>query len=366
MHIVVTYTQEDAHTTGVYFSRALEAIGHQVTHLLPPSIKECKAGYDRDIRWDDFLSSLRQPADAFLYVDPDGILPHGLEEADIPLFCYLIDVHRNLRLRKQIARLFDCVFVAQKDYIHKFGADRHVEWLPLACDPEIHTDQSVERVFDIGFVGRVSDPPHPRGELLKRIRERQYTTNEIRYYEYTEISDIYSRSRIVINYPVNGDLNMRVFEAMSSGALLVTKAIDNGQDDLFENGEHLILFDTIDEAMEQVAYYLSHEEERKKIALAGQRLVRKSHTYVHRLQQTLTVVEGSSTPQGGIRAHRAAMLGDACAIRARIHAAQGSVGGVFAEMRHRRRGGHSIVPLLAPLIEAAARQSKRVWRTTRK
>ena len=44
---------------------------------------------------------------------------------------------------------------------------------------------------------------------------------------------IYSESKIVLNASINGDLNMRVFEALTSGALLVTDRIENGLDTLF-------------------------------------------------------------------------------------------------------------------------------------
>ena len=46
----------------------------------------------------------------------------------------------------------------------------------------------------------------------------------------------------------------------------------------------------MDELLEKVDYYLSHEEQRIRIAMNGYQKVRKYHTYRHRLTQALHVV----------------------------------------------------------------------------
>ena len=67
---------------------------------------------------------------------------------------------------------FDLVFAAQRD-----GAEQlrlaglpTADWLPLACDPEIHTKHEVARRYEVAFVGNVF--PGPRAELLEVIRRR--------------------------------------------------------------------------------------------------------------------------------------------------------------------------------------------------
>ncbi|MBI4559741.1 MAG: methyltransferase domain-containing protein, partial [Candidatus Hydrogenedentes bacterium] len=87
----------------------------------------------------------------------------------------------------------------------------------------------------------------------------------------------------------NRDLNMRVFEAMASGALLITDEAD-GLAELFEPGKHFVLYREDGELFELIEEYLKNDEARKGIADAGSTLVRSEHTYDRRAEQMLTMV----------------------------------------------------------------------------
>jgi SAM-dependent methyltransferase len=77
---------------------------------------------------------------------------------------------------------------------------------------------------------------------------------------------------------------MRLFEATGCGAMLVTDHKDNLAD-LFEIGEEVVAYRTTDEAAALIEYYLSHPDEAKSIAAAGQKRVLKDHTYEKRMQK---------------------------------------------------------------------------------
>jgi len=201
-------------------------------------------------------------------------------------------VHSTLWVRERLAYFFDYIFVAQKDYVEHFKSLGHkqVHWLPLACDPQIHGDRQLARVYDIGFVGKVMSSDHERSKILQELA-RRFKMNEYgRWYEKEEITGIYSASKIVVNIPANGDLNMRVFEAMAAGALLITKKIANGQADLFRHGENLVEYKDTEDLLAKVSYYLQNEKERARIALNGRQLAIKEHTYERRCEQILKTV----------------------------------------------------------------------------
>ena len=104
---------------------------------------------------------------------------------------------------------------------------------------------------------------------------------------------IYSASRIVFNRSIRNDVNMRVFEALACGSLLVTNDLaDNGQDELFQDGVHLATYRDPEELLEKVAYYLAHEEEREPIAAAGRAEALARHTYRHRMERLLAEAGG--------------------------------------------------------------------------
>ncbi len=68
--------------------------------------------------------------------------------------------------------------------------------------------------------------------------------------------------------------------------------------ELFEDGKHLVMYKTLEEAAEKARYYIAHEAERQAIAEAGYQEVRAKHTFVHRAKAILdTCLPGWKTNQ---------------------------------------------------------------------
>ena len=96
-----------------------------------------------------------------------------------------------------------------------------------------------------------------------------------------------NQGKIVFNKSFNGDLNMRVFEALLCKSFLLTEKVKNGLEDLFTDGVHLVTYSSLSDLEDKAAYYLAHDEEREKIALAGYREAVSKHTYFHRAKEIL-------------------------------------------------------------------------------
>src|SRR5690606_24001604 len=103
----------------------------------------------------------------------------------------------------------------------------------------------------------------------------------------------------------NQDVNMRVFEAMAAGALLITDDAD-GLDDLFVNGRDLIVYKDDDDAMALIQHYLEDDEARERIAQSGQQRVLQEHTYACRLQTMLKDIEQTTGPLAVPTVHHSA------------------------------------------------------------
>ena len=232
--------------------------------------------------------------DLYIVVDPRLDTPGALREVRGTTVAILIDVHQQLTWRLAYSRYFDHVFIAQADYVDAFKAIGHpsVHALPLACDPAIHFKDGLIRDIDVGFVGKFGVPGSDRQQVLQQVLSRFRTNDVNRSYSPSEMGEIYSRSKIVFNKSINRDLNMRFFEGLASGALLVTDRIGNGLSEVAEEGVHYVGYDTADEAIEKMRYYLAHENERIEIAARGQQLAFERHTYAARLATILDVVAG--------------------------------------------------------------------------
>ena len=88
-------------------------------------------------------------------------------------------------------------------------------------------------------------------------------------------------------------MSMRTFEVLGCGGFYLTQwtpAIEYH----FKNHYHLVWSKSAAETRELVDYYLAHPEEREKIALQGQQEVYAHHTYHHRAEDLIKVVERSN------------------------------------------------------------------------
>ncbi|MBT3922101.1 MAG: glycosyltransferase [Nitrospina sp.] len=237
--------------------------------------------------------------DFYLWIETGlSDIPSDLGSFDLPKVCYLIDTHIHYERHLEIAENFDFVFLAQKAYVPQMvrAGIKNVMWLPLACDPEIHAKVEVEKEFDVGFVGSISLTPDRRRNLLERL-QKQFDLKPQRKFM-NEMAEHYSKSHIIFNNAINNDLNMRVFEALCSGSLLVTdSAPGSGLDELFLDKKHLVIYQ--DENLEEVvSYYLQNKEHRERISIEGRKEVLARHTYGHRtdaiikfLNENITGVE---------------------------------------------------------------------------
>ncbi|MCX5715744.1 MAG: glycosyltransferase [Candidatus Omnitrophica bacterium] len=276
MKIAVIYDKFREDVLGEYYKRALERAGHTVEHFWLKDSVCIKPEYDLYFRVDDG--------------DYKFDIPHAKLK---PGIFYASDVHLKKPFRKisKVVPLYDMVFCAQYDGCQalKRKFPEKVAWLPHAADLEFHKDLGIARDLDIGFVG--NDGSVPRKFFLQELRER-YPNSFIGNAPSSKINEIYSRSKIVFNYSIKNDINMRMFEALMSGAMLLTNFLeDKGFAQLFEDRKNLVLYKNPKELFELLEYYLGHEGERRAIARAGWELAKERFTYDKRVEEILAYIK---------------------------------------------------------------------------
>ena len=310
-HILMSYVANPT-TTAWYLERALRK-RHTVVTCGPVISDEFLKAWDmvavKDrVKQHDIPAALESsiadvmkslPAgfepELFLWVE-SGInyTPLDIGSAGCPKACYLIDSHINLDWHLKWAQLFDFVFIAQKQYVPAFkeAGCREVHWLPLACDPEMYRKYDhVEKEYDVGFVGSLTKSNPRRKHLLEWLSTRFNVHVERCFFE--DMVRVFNESRIVFNSALKNDMNMRVFEALACGSMLVTdRAPGSGLEELFQNREQLVIYDD-GNLIETVRYYLEHEDLRERIARQGREQVLARDTYAHRAAELERVIFSS-------------------------------------------------------------------------
>jgi hypothetical protein len=201
-------------------------------------------------------------------------------------------------------RLFDQVFTTMKDSVEVLRREgcRNVSWLPYGFDTSIRNEPEREKIYDVAFVGSLDLPntKDERRDILGSL-EGKYRLNDYRKPVFgDELIRTYNQARIVVNIPlrVAGGFNMRFFEAMASGALLLTKDLGYSRADLFQPGLHFVTYRDRADLMDKVEYYLRNDRERIGIAESGMTEVLSKHTYEHRATEVLQVMESGLCRNG--------------------------------------------------------------------
>ena len=121
---------------------------------------------------------------------------------------------------------------------------------------------------------------------------------------FEEYVPLYQRTKIGLNVHNRGDFtvgNYRLFELPANGAMQIS---DGGDylDAFFRSGEEIVRHSR-DDVVDKIRYYLEHDEERRRIALAGYRRALADHLMPARLRQ------GAELIADGIRRKAASGVG---------------------------------------------------------
>ncbi|MEM9954814.1 MAG: glycosyltransferase [Chloroflexota bacterium] len=211
-------------------------------------------------------------------------------------------------IERQAAELYDLVIT--NDYYHgiqwrELGAKDMLCLPVVAIDPEFHyLRQAMDaKTVDVGFVGTLI-PENLYGERVVALEA--LTGFDLGIWSVHDVPaslkpyvrgsalgesmlEVLSQAKICLN--VHGNFmryggNMRLFEAASVGAFQIVDE-RSGIHEWFNVGEHLVMFEGLQDLRDKVTYYLAHDDERMQIAETARAHVIQHHTYEKRLQRLM-------------------------------------------------------------------------------
>ncbi|MFK4765552.1 glycosyltransferase [Desulfobaculum sp. SPO524] len=261
-----------------FFSAALSRLGYAVVRVPMPQ--------GRLLTFDEVCAACGGVPDAAVYGDISQSPPlDSVENWPCLTAFHCVDAHIH-SWYPAYAQCFDLCSVALRDVIPAFleGAftPQQVLWLPNFAFDDIQP-RAAHKEWDVAFIGTVSARTTPR---RKRFLDRLAMHIPGLVAQRGDFRALYPKAKLVLNYCEGGDLNFRVFEALATGSCLLTPRIGHGQDDLFTDGEHLLLYDMGDVRglVERINDALADKQRREAIGARGLHAVNAAHRASHRAQ----------------------------------------------------------------------------------
>jgi hypothetical protein len=208
---------------------------------------------------------------------------------------------------------FDLILTSLPNFVTKFRKmGIKSEYFRIGFEMSVLKEiGSIRKKYDVTFVGSFT-PQHGKGtEILEQVAKKISVHVWGQGIEYLDPAsplrrnyhgeawglDMYrilAESKIVINRHIGiaGEYanNMRLYESTGMGAMLITDKKKNLKD-MFKTDQEVVVYTDSEYLVNKVKYYLSHDDEREKIAKAGQKRTLKEHTYFTRMKELSKIIE---------------------------------------------------------------------------
>jgi hypothetical protein len=241
-------------------------------------------------RFEDVLRGLSAnwTPDAVLVRDAEyHKLPPGIEQAESPIFCLLGDYNLSFNQMLPVMGTFDHFFCDLKGVriLNKLGIENCDYFCLYGFDPEIHREYGLSKDWDVVFIGNLKHTvQQDREVLLDRLarlgkRYRVHIGTNICGIDYARLL---SRSHLVFNRPIRDEANMRFFEALGCGALVLNPHLDELDLLGFRPGEHYLDYGELETVIED--YLENWSESRILEKKESVRQVLQNHTYDRRAE----------------------------------------------------------------------------------
>jgi spore maturation protein CgeB len=295
------------------FRSALEGMGHELVRF--DFMAEMKAHGAEEMNRRLLAAAEEAGPDlSFFVLFEDEIEPEtirGVSDAGGPTVNWFTDDHwRFDRFSRHFAPAFDWSITTDRDSLPKYEAIgyENVILSQWACNGYAYDWTGRELEYDVTFIGQSYGK---RPATVERLRAEGF---DVRCWgfgwpegriEQEEMVRVFGASRINLNLssafspyrlPMRvlrriagkgerkSQIKGRTFEVPGSGGFLLTDHVAYLEDYLTP-GEEIGVFESPDDLVTQVRWWLEHEDERAKAAEAGYRRVRAEHTYDRRFAE---------------------------------------------------------------------------------
>lgn len=170
-------------------------------------------------------------------------IPPGLEDVPVPVIGLIGDYNLTLPRMLPIMGIFDHILCDSCGvvFFRRLGHENTKFFCLYGYAPELHKNYGLKKQCDIIFVGNLNfsvqqDRAWHLHNLLKMRDKYKIIIASNVYGE--DYARLLNTSRLVINLPARGELNMRFFEAFGCHATIMQRELFEARTLGFEIGEH--------------------------------------------------------------------------------------------------------------------------------
>ena len=263
----------------------------------------CRSDFDYikktiEFKPDLVISGLPDPIQQWL---PLENVKHKLPRTKIVFWYGDLRTEETNELQRDCRGLLDAMFVSndgQKKFWQKNLNIKEVHFLPLACEPIEKPIYKEKFAFDKVFIGS----KNYAGDFYKRalmindlektgVKRIDSQIPELRAKIYMNMPSIYSSSKICLDVShytdIQGYTSVRYWEIPAFWGFALTKRFPGCEE--FYPESMRAYFDTTLEALDKMRYYLTHEEERKKMIEVAHKHS-YNHTHAQRFRQMFKIL----------------------------------------------------------------------------
>ncbi|MGD1809779.1 glycosyltransferase [Dapis sp. BLCC M126] len=183
----------------------------------------------------------------------------------------------------------------KRHHLHYFkeAGFENVFWVPgFNINPYLQ-EQNLTSKYPLTFVGQVGQFHPYRKSILACLKQLNFSIHQLQASQ-KKAAEIYAESLINLNISMNGDLNLRVFEVLSSGGFLLTDKLSpqSGLELLFEDNKHLALFRNKSELRQKINFFLENPQIAREIASNGCEAFWRNYKPELNIKRVLDYIDG--------------------------------------------------------------------------
>jgi tetratricopeptide (TPR) repeat protein len=226
----------------------------------------------------------------------ERVIPVGLEDSPCPIAAVFIDSTINSFWQHPFAHIFDLVLTDQKpdaEALQQKGLNAH--WFPLAADTEIYKPIDQFKKYDISFVGNRNPSARAKRENILNLLGNHFNLKIFSgdpFLSPAETAAVYNQSKLVLNENLFPSVNLRLFEAMACGTVVLTEENDVGLTNLFTDQKHILTYNS-ENIIEKTDKYLNSKSTLDRIASRSSQLIIEKHSLKVRAEQLLQLFEAT-------------------------------------------------------------------------